>query len=109
MIQQIKELEDSIIKKSNKYVYFSDGTHMTFSDFHHLKQDIRNEYTRVNFSDVVNSIKTIATCKSKLAKLEEQAYLLETQVNIAQQSNENITTIEDYKRWWEKVQKKMIN
>ena len=35
-------IENNVVKKTNKYVYFSDGTHMSHSEHHRYKQNIRN-------------------------------------------------------------------
>ena len=37
----IEKLESTVIRKTNRFVYFSDGTHMSYADFHTYKQDLR--------------------------------------------------------------------
>lgn len=51
-----QEIEKMVIKKTNKYVYFSDNTHMSHSDFHHYKQSIRNEYAIIHQKDYAQSV-----------------------------------------------------
>lgn len=80
----IKEMENSIIKKTNKYVYFSDNTHMSFSDFHILKNDIRKECSTSLNDELKDSVrlyiansKTLEELEKKHRELEENMYLAE--------------------------------
>jgi len=78
----IAELESMVIKKSNKYVYLSDGTHMSHSDFHALKQSNRNNLAIIHQKEFENSIKTICVDKKTIEALEEKKHQIEMQKNV---------------------------
>lgn len=63
------DIEKNVVKKTNKYVYFSDGTHMSHSDFHRYKQDIKNELAIVHASEYKNSIKVMVQSAKERARL----------------------------------------
>lgn len=69
-MKSIAELESMVIKKSNKYVYFSDGTHMSHSSFHNLKQNNRNQFAILHQKEFENSIKTICVNKKNILEFE---------------------------------------
>lgn len=80
----IENIEKNVVKKTNKYVYLNDGTHMSHSDFHRYKQNIRNEYGIMHAKEFKDSIEVIVvSAKEKelleetLAELEEQKFYLQ--------------------------------
>lgn len=82
----ISTLEADVVKKTNRYVYFSDGTHMTYSDFHQLKNDIRNEYARVHNEEFVNSVKTILLTKESIKELNNEIKSLKDKLEDVQET-----------------------
>jgi hypothetical protein len=80
----MENLEKNVLKKTNKYVYLSNGTHMSHSDFHRYKQDIRNELAIVHNNEYKDSIKVfisnlkeIETLNNRIASLKEERIDLE--------------------------------
>jgi hypothetical protein len=39
----VAELESKVVKKTNKYIYFNDGTHTSREDFNELKKNLREK------------------------------------------------------------------
>jgi hypothetical protein len=62
------DIEKNVVKKTNKYVYFSDGTHMSHSDFHRYKQNIRNKLAIVHASEYKESIEVIVQLAKEKAE-----------------------------------------
>jgi len=77
-MNSIEKLESMVVKKTNRYVYFSDGTHMSYSDFHRYKQDIRKELQLIHAKEYNNSIQMIAQSLEEKKRLEELLYKLES-------------------------------
>ena len=96
----------SIIKRTNKYVYLDDGTHMFSSDYHQLKQGLTNKMALIHAKEFKDSQQTIVILIKNLnrlqkleTELEEQIYLSESNVNFLNDSlKEPKTNWEDYYR-----------
>ena len=58
----------SIIKRTNKYVYLDDGTHMFSSDYHQLKQGLTNKMALIHAKEFKDSQQTIVVLKENLKK-----------------------------------------
>lgn len=97
----IENIEKDVIKKSNKYVYLADGTHMSHSDFHQYKQDIRKEYALVHNQEFKDSIHK---CLVKLSMLER----IEQVLNTTDQNDWEKYYRESEKRY-DELNMKMIN
>jgi len=80
----MKNLEKDVVKKTNKYVYLSNGTHMSHSDFHRYKQDIRNELAIVHAKEFKDSIEVILQSAKEREALEETLYNLEQEIDSLQ-------------------------
>jgi len=77
-------MEKNVLKKTNKYVYLSNGTHMSHSDYHRYKQDIRNELSIIHAKEykesvevLVQSLKEKRTLEDTIQKVQEKTYELE--------------------------------
>lgn len=96
----------SIIKRTNKYVYLDDGTHMSHSDYHQLKQGLTNEMALIHAKEFKDSQQTIVVLMSSLnhlkkleTELEEQIYLSQSNVDFLNDSLQAPkTNWEDYYR-----------
>lgn len=84
-------MENNVLKKTNKYVYLSNGTHMSHSDFHRYKQDIRNELSIIHAKEykesvevLVQSLKEKKTLEDMIQRVQEQTYVLEYQIHTMQ-------------------------
>lgn len=64
-------IESNVVKKTNKYVYLSNGTHMSHSDYHRYKQDIRNELAIVHQKDYADSVHVIVQSLKEKKDLED--------------------------------------
>jgi hypothetical protein len=64
-------IENNVVKKTNKYVYLSDGTHMSHSNYHRYKQDIRNELSIVHTKEYKNSVEVIVQSLKEKRELEK--------------------------------------
>lgn len=103
----------SILKKTNKYVYLSDGTHMNYSDYHRLKQDNTNTMAIVHAKEFKNSIQNIIIKKRELQEikqienqLEEQYYDAQNQVYFLKDSLKD--SLEQPATDWEKLFRKEV-
>ena len=83
-----QELEQMVIKKTNKYVYFSNKTHMSHAHFHQYKQSIRNEYAIIHqkeFADsvhvIIQSLKEKKRLEDLMNKIDNENYTLEYYTN----------------------------
>lgn len=88
----MRNLEKDVLKKTNKYVYLSNGTHMTHSDFHQYKQDIRRELEILHSKEYkdsvrvfVSSLRKIETLNDQIASLREKRMHLESEDHSATQ------------------------
>jgi hypothetical protein len=88
MVRTIQEIESTVIRKTNKYVYFNNGTHMTYSDFHKLKMDIRREYAAVIADDIKDSQLAVVEYQTDINQLRDildelnrEYVLLQTHIN----------------------------
>jgi hypothetical protein len=88
-------IESNVLKKTNKYVYLSNGTHMTHSDHHRYKQEIRNELAIIHAKEykesvevLVQSLKEKQRLEDLINKIQEDNYVLEYQVHQERQANE---------------------
>ena len=75
-------IEANVLKKTNKYVYLSNGTHMSHSDFHRYKQDIRNELAIVHAKQYKDSIETLVQSLAEKKKLEHLIEITHEENNI---------------------------
>ena len=73
----IQKLESMVIRKTNRFVYFSDGTHMSYSDFHRYKQDLRKELQLITATELKDSIEMVVTSLKEQQRLEEMLYTLQ--------------------------------
>lgn len=73
----IEKLKSTVIIKTNRFVYFSDGTHMNYSDFHKYKQDLRKELQLVVATELKDSIEMVVTSLKDKRQLEELLYELQ--------------------------------
>ncbi len=80
----MENLEKNVLKKTNKYVYLSNGTHMSHSDFHRYKQDIRNKLAIVHNNEykdsikvLVSSMKELEMIQDKISDLQQEKFALE--------------------------------
>jgi len=95
----ISTLEADVVKKTNSYVYFSDGTHMSHSDFHQLKNDIRNEYAKVHNKEFINSVKTILLTKESIKELNKEITSLKDKLEDVQEESYNLESSISYEIW----------
>jgi hypothetical protein len=84
-------MEKNVLKKTNKYVYLSNGTHMSHSDYHRYKQDIRNELSIIHAKEykesvevLVQSLKEKRTLEDTIQKVQEKTYELEYNLHTMQ-------------------------
>jgi hypothetical protein len=73
----VQKLESMVIRKTNRFVYFSDGTHMSYSDFHSYKQDLRKELQLITATELKDSIEMVVTSLKEQQRLEEMLYTLQ--------------------------------
>lgn len=94
----IQKLESMVIRKTNRFVYFSDGTHMSYSDFHRYKQDLRKELQLITAKEHKDSIEMVVTSLKEQQRLEEMLYTLQNnRDNLAYE----IDSLEDNTDWEE--------
>ena len=94
----IQKLESMVIRKTNRFVYFSDGTHMSYADFHRYKQDLRKELQLITATELKDSIEMVVTSLKETKRLEEILYELQTKKdNLAYE----IDSLEDNINWEE--------
>lgn len=73
------DIEKNVVKKTNKYVYLSNGTHMSHSDFHRYKQGIRNELAIVHQKEYAESIYVVVQSLKEREELKLALEVLEDQ------------------------------
>lgn len=95
----ISTLEADVVKKTNRYVYFSDGTHMTYSDFHQLKSDIRNEYAKVHKEEFTNSVRTILLTKESIKDLNKEISSLRDKLEDAKETTYELENSISFEHW----------
>ena len=95
----IEKLESTVIRKTNRFVYFSDGTHMSYSDFHNYKQDLRKELQLVTATELKNSIQMVVVSLEEQQRLEK---LLEELENTKAEILYEIDSIKENHIDWEK-------
>lgn len=95
----IEKLESTVIRKTNRFVYFSDGTHMSYSDFHSYKQDLRKELQLVTATELKNSIQMVVVSLEEQQRLEK---LLEELENTKAEILYEIDSIKENAIDWEK-------
>lgn len=78
----VEKLESMVIRKTNRFVYLSNGTHMTYSDFHRYKQDLRKELQCIIAEQHKNSIKMVVTSLQEITDLENMLHMLKAQKSI---------------------------
>jgi hypothetical protein len=94
----VQKLESMVIRKTNRFVYFSDGTHMSYSDFHRYKQDLRKELQLITAKELKDSIEMVVTSLKEQQRLEEMLYTLQNnRDNLAYE----IDSLEDNTNWEE--------
>jgi hypothetical protein len=94
----VQKLESMVIRKTNRFVYFSDGTHMSYSDFHRYKQDLRKELQLITATELKDSIEMVVTSLKEQQRLEEMLYTLQNnRDNLAYE----IDSLEDNTNWEE--------
>ena len=93
---QIEKLESTVIRKTNRFVYFSDGTHMSYSDFHSYKQDLRKELQLITSTELKDSIQMVVISLEEQQRLEE---LLEELENTKAEIRYEIDSIKDTTDW----------
>ncbi len=83
----------NIVKRTNKYVYLDNDTHMTHSDFHQFKQGITNELAIVHAEEFKNSIQKIVVSQKALQemrrieeKCEEELFETQNQIQFLKDS-----------------------
>lgn len=98
-----------VLKRTNKYVYLDNGTHMSHSDYHQFKQDITNENAIIHAQEFKNSIQNIVISKKGLREiqqienqLEEQYYAAQNQIHFLKDNLEQPATD------WEKLYRKEV-
>lgn len=95
----IEKLESTVIRKTNRFVYFSDGTHMSYSDFHSYKQDLRKELQLITATELKNSIQMVVVSLEEQQRLEK---LLEELENTKTEIRYEIDSIKENAIDWEK-------
>lgn len=75
-----QELEQMVVKKTNKYVYFSNKTHMSHSDFHRYKQSLRDEYAIIHHKEYADSVRVITQSLQEKEKLESMLETIEEDI-----------------------------
>ena len=95
----IEKLESMVIRKTNRFVYFSDGTHMNYSDFHKYKQDLRKELQLITATELKDSIQMVVISLEEKQRLEE---LLEELENTKAEIRYEIDSIKENAIDWEK-------
>ena len=95
----IEKLESTVIRKTNRFVYFSDGTHMSYSDFHSYKQDLRKELQLITATELKDSIQMVVISLEEKQRLEE---LLEELENTKAEIRYEIDSIKENAIDWEK-------
>ena len=95
----IEKLESMVIRKTNRFVYFSDGTHMSYSDFHKYKQDLRKDLKLITATELKDSIQMVVTSLKEKQQLEE---LLEELENTKAEIRYEIDSIKENDIDWEK-------
>ena len=96
---QIEKLESMVIRKTNRFVYFSDGTHMSYADFHTYKQDLRKELQLITATELKDSIQMVVISLEEKQRLEE---LLEELENTKAEIRYEIDSVKDNNTDWEK-------
>ena len=96
---QIEKLESTVIRKTNRFVYFSDGTHMSYSDFHSYKQDLRKELQLITATELKDSIQMVVISLEEKQRLEE---LLEELENTKAEIRYEIDSVKENNTDWEK-------
>lgn len=105
-----QEIESMVIRKTNKYVYFNNGTHMTYKDFHLYKEGLRKDMQLVIAADIKNSTKMIFQSlkeKEKLEELLEELYNKNT--NLSMQIDSLERDERDEAADWEDLYRKQID
>ena len=95
----IEKLESMVIRKTNRFVYFSDGTHMSYSDFHKYKQDLRKELQLITATELKDSIQMVVISLEEKQRLEE---LLEELENTKAEIRYEIDSVKENATDWEK-------
>ena len=95
----IEKLESMVIRKTNRFVYFSDGTHMSYADFHTYKQDLRKELQLITATELKDSIQMVVISLEEKQRLEE---LLEELENTKAEIRYEIDSVKDNNTDWEK-------
>ena len=95
----IEKLESMVIRKTNRFVYFSDGTHMSYSDFHKYKQDLRKELQLITATELKDSIQMVVISLEEQQRLEK---LLEELENTKAEIRYEIDSIKENATDWEK-------
>ena len=99
----IEKLESTVIRKTNRFVYFSDGTHMSYADFHTYKQDLRKELQLITATELKDSIQMVVTSLEEQQRLEK---LLEELENTKAEIRYEIDSIKENATDWEKYFRK---
>ena len=95
----IEKLESMVIRKTNRFVYFSDGTHMSYADFHTYKQDLRKELQLITATELKDSIQMVVISLEEKQRLEE---LLEELENTKAEIRYEIDSVKENNTDWEK-------
>lgn len=103
-MKTIQELENSILRKTNKYVYFNDGTHMSHGEFHLLKNDLRQQYQQVLHSELENSQRLRVVLQTELKKLQDEIEDLDTEVQYAQYTKDQTLTTDWQASYYKEVE-----
>ena len=71
------KIEASVIKKTNKNVYFKDGSHMNRSDFHKVKQGLRKDEAIIHQSEFKDSVGVMVVSMKNLDSIKSSIQVLE--------------------------------
>lgn len=76
MVPTIQEIESTVIRKTNKYVYFNNGTHVTHSDFHKMKTEMRTKISVAIAKDIEGSQLAIVEFQREINIMQHQLDML---------------------------------
>jgi hypothetical protein len=102
----VQKLESMVIRKTNRFVYFSDGTHMSYANFHSYKQDLRKELQLITATELKDSIEMVVTSLKEQQRLEEMLYTLQ---NNRANLNYEIDSLKQDDTDWEESFKRQRN
>jgi hypothetical protein len=83
----IEKLESMVIRKTNRFVYFSDGTHMSYADFHTYKQDLRKELQLITATELKDSIEMVVTSLKVKQQLQDANDELHYKIDSVKENN----------------------